>query len=94
MEDEEFERVVEEKTESQQGDADDDLVEKRRDMDRRTDYRERRERKRTHLLDGLLVDKRHEKESEENDYHEERIDGQHNKQTKEIAAVQRRENDY
>lgn len=49
---------------------------------------------RTHFLDSLLADKRHEKEGEENDDHEEGIDGQHNKQTKEIAAVQRREHVY
>ena len=40
VEDEELERVVEEKTESQQREADGDLVEKRRDMDRGTDYSE------------------------------------------------------
>ena len=77
VEDEELERVVQEKTESQQREADGDLVEKRRDVDRGTD----------HFLDDLLADKRHEKEGEENDDHEEGIDGQHNKQTKEIVIV-------
>lgn len=40
VEDEELERVVQEKTESQQREADGDLVEKRRDVDRGTDYSE------------------------------------------------------
>ena len=40
VEDEELERVVQEKTESQQREADGDLVEKRRDVDRGTDYNE------------------------------------------------------